>query len=40
VALYSYSQKKGNLDNLDLIIKDALFIKERGLFYSKSIILL
>jgi len=32
VALYNYSQKIGSLNETDLIIKDALFVKDKGLF--------
>ncbi|WP_347924677.1 response regulator [Pontimicrobium sp. SW4] len=33
IALYNFSQKIGQLNSDNLIIKEALFIKEKGVFY-------
>ena len=32
IALYNYSEKKGKMNDVDLIIKDTLFIKEKGVY--------
>ncbi|MEW4923216.1 response regulator [Algibacter sp. 2305UL17-15] len=32
VALYNFSKKTGGVDNLEVIIKDALFVKDKGCF--------
>jgi len=32
IALYNFSVKEGNINDAELIIKDALFVKEKGLF--------
>lgn len=32
IALYNYSEKKGQINDNNLIIKDALFIKEKGVY--------
>ena len=32
IALYNYAQKMGSLNDTDLVIKDALFVKDKGFF--------